>query len=362
MPDINKSMYNDVEAEAAEGGAGTGAGTNCAVAVGDGAGGAGATGAVVAGAETAGDGAAGAGATGAETVGDGAAGAGAAGAGATGVVAVGDGAAGAAMTGTTVAGDGVETDGALGGSVVDTATGKAAPAKLSNDRVYAIFSKIAKRYERFNAISSMGNYKLWLRKMAKMTPITPDTKVIDIAGGTGDVSFNLVKTKRPAHILISDYVPEMLEVAREHLNDGYGRGVPIDLAVVDAQNIQYEENSFDVITMAYGIRNMPDRTRALSEMHRILRPGGHLVCLEFSTPPNKLWNALYSWYLRNMIPLIGGIVTGDKSGFVYLSKSIKAFPDQKGYAKMLEGSGFCDIHWENCSGGIAAIHVAKKPE
>ena len=245
--------------------------------------------------------------------------------------------------------------------IVDTATGKAAPAKLSNDRVYVIFSRIAKKYERFNAISSMGNYKLWLRKMAKMTPINSDTKVIDIAGGTGDVSFNLVKTKKPAHILISDYVPEMLEVAREHLKDGHARGVPIDLAVVDAQNIQYEDNSFDVITMAYGIRNMPDRTRALSEMYRILRPGGHLVCLEFSTPPNKLWNALYSWYLRNMIPLIGGIVTGDKSGFEYLSKSIKAFPDQKGYAEMLENSGFCDIHWKNCSGGIAAIHVAKKP-
>ena len=114
--------------------------------------------------------------------------------------------------------------------------------------------------------------------------------------------------------------------------------------------------------MAYGIRNMPDRPRALSEMYRVLKPGGSLVCLEFSTPPNAVWRALYNFYLKHLIPFWGGLITGDRDGFVYLSKSIKAFPNQQGLARMMEDAGFTDVAWKNYTGGIAAVHVAKKPE
>ena len=107
---------------------------------------------------------------------------------------------------------------------------------------------------------------------------------------------------------------------------------------------------------------MPDRPRALAEMFRVLKPGGTLVCLEFSTPPNAVWRALYNFYLKHLIPFWGGLITGDREGFVYLARSIKAFPDQQGLADLMRDAGFADVAWKNYTGGIAAVHVARKPE
>ena len=149
---------------------------------------------------------------------------------------------------------------------IDTATGKEAPAEISSERVKDIFSTIAKKYERFNAISSFGAYKMWLAGMMKQAPISANDDVLDIAGGTGDVSFTVARAKHPRHIQCTDLVNEMLDVARAHYADGAADGVPVDFEVVDAQDIPYADASYDAITMAYGIRNMPDRPRALSEM------------------------------------------------------------------------------------------------
>ena len=245
-------------------------------------------------------------------------------------------------------------------SSIDTATGKTAPEEISKERVREIFSSIAKKYERFNAISSFGAYRLWLGELVRRAPVTPQSLVLDLAGGTGDVSFALARAKRPAHIQCTDLVSEMLEVASEHYGQGRADGVAIDFEVVDAQDIPYGDASYDVVTVAYGIRNMPDRERALAEMFRVLKPGGTLACLEFSTPPNPVWRALYGFYLKHLIPFWGGLITGDREGFVYLSKSIKAFPDQRTFARMLEDAGFCDVEWTNCTGGIAAVHTARK--
>lgn len=244
---------------------------------------------------------------------------------------------------------------------IDTATGQEAPAELSSERVKAIFSQIAPKYERFNAISSFGTYRLWLRGMMRQAPIGASDRVLDIAGGTGDVTFAVARAKHPAHIQCTDLVPEMLEVARAHHALGAAEGVPVDFDVVDAQDIPYDDASFDAITMAYGIRNMPDRPKALAEMLRVLKPGGTLTCLDFSTPPNRLWAALYHFYLRHLIPFWGGLITGDRKGFVYLAQSIRAFPDQQGLAALMEQAGFADVTWENYSGGIAAVHVARRP-
>ncbi len=244
---------------------------------------------------------------------------------------------------------------------IDTQTGALAPPELSTNRVRDIFSHIAKKYELFNAVSSMGAYKLWLKNLTKLANIGPTSAVIDIAGGTGDVSFAIAKRKHPAVIVCSDLVPEMLEVAKHHYDTGASDDVPIYFETADAQNLPYDDNVFDVATMAYGLRNMPERKVALAEILRVLRPGGQLLCLDFSTPTNPLWQKAYNVYLNHVIPFWGKVITGDDSGFIYLSKSIKAFPDQAGVAALMSEVGFENVEWHDCTGGIACIHLAYKP-
>ena len=168
------------------------------------------------------------------------------------------------------------------------------------------------------------------------------------------------KLTPPAHIQLTDFVPEMLDVARDRARQGAACGVAVDFDVVDAQDIPYADDSYDSITMAYGIRNIPDREQALAETYRVLKPGGTFACLEFSTPPNPLWRGLYYIYLKTMIPFWGKVFTGDAKGFVYLANSIRAFPDQKTFADMLEKAGFVDVSWKNLAGGIVAVHTAHK--
>ena len=249
---------------------------------------------------------------------------------------------------------------------IDTATGAEAPADISTARVKSIFASIAKKYDRFNAVSSFGAYRSWLARMMREVDaagaITAESDVLDVAGGTGEVAFTVAHTFHPAHIQLTDLVPEMLDVAKGLYADGLSDGVPFDFQVVDAQNMPFADASYPVITMAYGIRNMPDRERALAEVFRVLKPGGTFVCLEFSKPPHALWRGLYKFYLMHVLPLIGKLLTGDRSGFDYLARSIRAFPAQVEFAEMLTTAGFTRVTWTNCTGGIAAVHTAKKPE
>ena len=138
---------------------------------------------------------------------------------------------------------------------IDTATGKSAPANISSERVKKIFTDIAWDYERFNKYSSFGQYRSWLKTLIDKAPIRPDSLMLDIAGGTGDVTFMACERKKPAHIILSDYTPAMLDVAQTRLDAGEANGVPIVLAVVDGQNIPFDDDVFDIVTMSYGIRN-----------------------------------------------------------------------------------------------------------
>ena len=243
---------------------------------------------------------------------------------------------------------------------IDTATGKEAPAEISSERVKKIFTDIAWDYERFNRYSSFGQYRSWLKTLIDLSPITEHSLMLDIAGGTGDVTFMACERKKPRRIILSDYTPAMLEVAADRLEEGENCGVDVELAVVDGQDIPYADNSFDIVTMSYGIRNMPEREKALSEMYRVLKPGGSLCILEFSTPPNPIMRLGYRFYLRWGIPAWGKICTGDASGFVYLAKSIKAFPDQEAFCTMLRNAGFSQIEYTNVTFGVAAVHIARK--
>ena len=243
---------------------------------------------------------------------------------------------------------------------IDTATGEAAPPEISADRVQEIFTDIAVNYDRFNKMSSFGRYKAWLRMLIEECPINSRTRMLDVAGGTGDVAFAACEYKKPGTILLTDFTPAMLDGARQRLKAGEANGVPVEIATVDAQDIPYASESFDLVTMAYGIRNMPQRELALSEIYRVLRPGGTCCILEFSTPPNPLMKRMYDLYLEHGIPQWGKITTGQKEGFVYLSKSIKAFPDQEHFSAMLYNTGFSHVSYKNCTFGVAAIYSARK--
>jgi demethylmenaquinone methyltransferase / 2-methoxy-6-polyprenyl-1,4-benzoquinol methylase len=226
--------------------------------------------------------------------------------------------------------------------------------------VQGIFSKIARKYDTFNALSSMGIYKSWLRRVADIAACKPTERVLDVAGGTGDVSFELCRRCAPASVEVSDFTPEMLDVARARAEQGASCGVPCSFQVADAMNLPYGDASFDVLTMAYGLRNFSDRKLAMREAARVLRPGGRAVILEFGTPPNPAWRALYHVYLMHIVPAIGGLVCGDSSGFKYLASSIREFPVQSTVAQELRDAGFEDVSYRNCTGGIAAVYEAHK--
>lgn len=229
----------------------------------------------------------------------------------------------------------------------------------SEDRVRAIFSRIAGRYDLFNRLSSLGIDRSWRKALVAAGDFDGSERVLDIASGTGDVAFTIARRGKPASILASDLVPQMLEVAKVKYKAS-GIEVPIDFQVIDAQDIPLADESFDVVTVAFGVRNMPDRARAYREAHRVLKPGGRYVILEFSTPTCAVWRAVYHLYLRIVIPTLGGILTGKRADFVYLNDSIREFPTQDELAADLRAAGFAKVGYKNLSGGIAALHTSIK--
>lgn len=240
---------------------------------------------------------------------------------------------------------------------------EAAGANLDDHgrRVCGIFSNIATRYEAFNALSSMGIYRYWLRVMARTAACKPTDLVLDVAGGAGDVSFELCRVCPPAAIELTDFCPEMLDVARQRIAAGENRGVPVTCDVADAMALPFPDEGFDVLTVAYGLRNFSDRVASMREALRVLRPGGTYVALEFSTPANPAWRALYGWYRDHMLPLIGGAVTRDRAGFDYLARSIREFPSQDVICEELRGVGFADVGYHDCTGGVATVYRAVRP-
>ena len=229
------------------------------------------------------------------------------------------------------------------------------------ERVRGIFSQIARRYELFNALSSMGIYRYWLAAVASAVQARPTDEVLDVAGGAGDVTFELARRCPPARVELTDFCPEMLEVARGRIAAGEARGVPVTTNVADAMALPYADASYDVVTVAYGLRNFSDRVLSMREALRVLRPGGTYVALEFSTPKNPAWRGVYGWYRDHVLPLIGGALTRDPSGFSYLARSIREFPPQGTIVSELVQVGFTEVGYHDCTGGIATVYRAVKP-
>jgi len=234
-----------------------------------------------------------------------------------------------------------------------------APGEATTERVRGIFSNIAGRYDTFNALASMGIDRSWRRALVKASRLSSESRVLDLAAGTGDVSLAIANQAGPAEVVVTDFTPEMLEIAERKAGE-YAGPSRLTFRLADAQDLPFEDETFDVVTVAFGVRNFPERECNFAEVMRVLKPGGRYVILEFSRPPFAPWRGVYHVYLRSIIPTIGGALTGDRDSFVYLNDSIRRFPTQPQLAAELRAAGFSAISWKDLTGGIVALHTAVK--
>lgn len=228
------------------------------------------------------------------------------------------------------------------------------------NRVAGVFHSVASKYDLMNDLMSGGVHRLWKRFTIELSAVRKGHKVLDIAGGTGDLAYQFSKlVGDEGQVILSDINSSMLNVGRDRLID---RGVNQNVQYVqlDAQHIPFEDNSFDCITIAFGLRNVTDKDLALRSILRVLKPGGRLLVLEFSKPRNKLLEKVYDEYSFRLLPAIGKLVTNDADSYRYLAESIRMHPDQQTLKGMMENAGFIDTEYHNMTGGIVALHKGIK--
>jgi len=229
------------------------------------------------------------------------------------------------------------------------------------NRVMGVFSSVASQYDVMNDLMSAGMHRLWKRRMMATAAIGAGSKVLDVAAGSGDIAIGLANKMGPSgRVVLTDLNGPMLaEGARRIIDAGLLPG-RADCIQSDGTRLAFADNSFDCVTIAFGIRNFLDISAGLAEFYRILKPGGQFMCLEFSRPTLAPLEALYNAYSFNMIPLIGEKVTGDRESYQYLVESIRRFPDQKRFAHLIDKAGFDLVKYDNMSGGIVALHRGYK--
>jgi len=225
-----------------------------------------------------------------------------------------------------------------------------------------VFHKVANRYDLMNDLMSAGLHRLW--KDALVAWLNPPKrqgwKVLDVAGGTGDVAFRIVEaSQRQAHATVLDINGSMLAVGRDRAAK-QGLTDNTDFVEANAEELPFEDETFDAYTIAFGIRNVPRIDAALAEAYRVLKRGGRLLCLEFSEVDMPLLDKAYEAWSFNAIPKIGKAVTGDGEPYSYLVESIRKFPNQQNFAAMITRAGFSRVSFRNYSGGIAALHSGWK--
>lgn len=225
--------------------------------------------------------------------------------------------------------------------------------------VKEMFSGIAKRYDLLNHVLSLNIDKSWRRRVkAEIQDIlnNKDAVVLDVACGTGDLSLEL-KRDFKATVIGTDFCRPMLAVAAEK---NITEKIAIPYLEADAMSLSFADNTFDALTIAFGLRNLPNHIAGLKELHRVIKDGGKLVILEFSEPRLPVFRQLYRLYFSAILPRIGGLVSGSLGAYKYLPESVSKFPDQKALASMMEQCGFTNVSYQNLTGGIAALHSGTK--
>ena len=230
------------------------------------------------------------------------------------------------------------------------------PEEEKTRLVGGVFDSVATRYDLMNDLMSGGIHRIWKRVTIELSGVREGHRVLDVAGGTGDLSSRFARIVGPnGRVVLSDINESMLRVGRDKLIDS-GTIANLEFVLADAERLPFAERSFDCVTIAFGLRNVTHKERALESMLRVLRPGGRLLVLEFSKPTSELLGKLYDAYSFGVLPRLGRLVTGDADSYRYLAESIRMHPDQDAMRDMMEDAGFerCDYH--NMTGGIVAIH------
>jgi demethylmenaquinone methyltransferase/2-methoxy-6-polyprenyl-1,4-benzoquinol methylase len=233
------------------------------------------------------------------------------------------------------------------------------PAREKSRHVREVFDSVAENYDLMNDMMSFGIHRLWKRFTVNMADLKPGQQVLDLAGGSGDLARLMAPVVGASgQIVLSDINAAMLARGRSKLLDSGVFG-NVSFAQVNAEQLPFPDNCFDLVTMAFGLRNVTDKQRALDSIYRTLRPGGRLLVLEFSRPAAALKPA-YDYYSFNILPKLGRMIAKDESSYRYLAESIRMHPDQKTLQGMLEQAGLerCDYH--NLTGGIVAVHRGYK--
>ena len=224
-----------------------------------------------------------------------------------------------------------------------------------SEAVHTMFSSIATRYDRANTILSFGIHHLWRAATVRASKVQPGMSVLDCATGTGDLALAFKKAVG-AHgrVIGTDFNADMLQSAPGKAQQ---RGLDVEFAVADAMALPYADDTFDVASISFGIRNVDDPARALSEMARVVRPGGSVVVLEFGQPRGVL-GALYRWYSKHVMPMVGGLITGHREAYTYLPDTAAAFPCREDFTAIMMGTGlYASATYRELTGGIAFLYV-----
>jgi demethylmenaquinone methyltransferase/2-methoxy-6-polyprenyl-1,4-benzoquinol methylase len=228
------------------------------------------------------------------------------------------------------------------------------------ERVRAVFDSVATRYDVMNDLMSMGIHRLWKRRAIEMAGVRRGQRVLDLAAGTGDLAEKFSEiVGRDGEVVVSDINEAMLGQGRARLVDA-GRVGNLDYAIANAEALPFAANSFDCVTIAFGLRNVTHKQFALNEMFRVLRAGGRALILEFSHPTTRPLAKAYDLYSFSVLPLMGKLVAGDSNSYRYLAESIRMHPDQETLLAMLEQAGFERCGFVNLTGGVVAIHRGYK--
>ncbi|WP_170790066.1 bifunctional demethylmenaquinone methyltransferase/2-methoxy-6-polyprenyl-1,4-benzoquinol methylase UbiE [Ruegeria lacuscaerulensis] len=226
-------------------------------------------------------------------------------------------------------------------------------------RVQGVFNSVASKYDVMNDVMSMGIHRVWKDAMMDWLAPRPGQRLLDVAGGTGDISFRFLKRAGHGHATVLDLTEPMLVEGRQRA-EADQMADSLNWVVGDAMSLPFEDNTFDVYTISFGIRNVTRPQVALNEAYRVLKPGGRLMVLEFSQLPNDGLQKLYDLYSFNVIPRMGKLIANDYDSYQYLVESIRKFPDQETFLGMVRAAGFENAKYRNLSMGIAALHSGWK--